>query len=191
VFIAARGYLEALARLLRESGDDVSAAMVESAAPAPTPAVPDRSEARREFERLLIRIGMSKCDRAASTPAEMWVHAFTAWEKPGPQTLRLYEFPVTPCFAHNRVVHPVDSHGSLARCAIPAEPWINTQSRIVVPKIQLPLGFSARSITSISTFPFFDSSLSPSWSCRAAARNGWFESDDGSTGASSGLVGKA
>jgi len=101
-----REHLEALARLLRENGDDAFAHRVESVATAPDSQLDDflvsndlwggsgsiadcaggaeRSEARREIERVLIQIGRVQMRSGNVNPrTEMWLDAFTAWEKAG------------------------------------------------------------------------------------------------------------
>jgi hypothetical protein len=99
-----REHLQTLARLLHESGDDTFAASIEDAASAPDPRLqsflasnelwggsgsiadsaggPERSDARREIERVLIQIGTEQMRSGNVNPrTEMWLKAFTAWEK--------------------------------------------------------------------------------------------------------------
>jgi hypothetical protein len=101
-----REHLEALARLLRENGDGTFADVVESAAIAPDSQLDaflasndlwggsgsiadcaggtERSEARRKIERALIQIGTEQMRSGNVNPrTEMWLKAFTAWEKAG------------------------------------------------------------------------------------------------------------
>jgi len=100
-----RKYLEALAGLLRESGDSARAAMVQnvitepdrlrdflmsedlwggSGSVADEAGGPGRSQTRREIERLLILIGRDQIRLGIANPrTAMWVDAFTSWEQAG------------------------------------------------------------------------------------------------------------
>jgi hypothetical protein len=101
-----RDYLRLLAELLRESGEAVRATTVGDAITksdaelktfldsnelwggpgsiADCAGGAERSELRRKIERLLIRIGNEQMRSGHVNPrTEMWVTAFTAWEKAG------------------------------------------------------------------------------------------------------------
>jgi hypothetical protein len=95
--------LESLARLLRQTGDSTLAAMVEGAIAGPVAGIDtflssnelwggagsiadcagggERSERRREIERVLIQLGNEQMRSGNVNPrTEMWVKAFTAWQ---------------------------------------------------------------------------------------------------------------
>jgi hypothetical protein len=101
-----RKYLESLSRLLREYGEGERAVMVEDALTVPDAELDaflasnelwggsgsiadcaggaDRSEGRREVERLLIQLGNEQMRSGNANPrTEMWVTAFTTWEQAG------------------------------------------------------------------------------------------------------------
>jgi hypothetical protein len=101
-----RKYLESLARLLRENGEGERAVMVEDALTGPDAEIgaflasnelwggsgsiadcaggADRSEGRREVERLLVQLGNEQMRSGNVNPrTEMWVATFTTWEKAG------------------------------------------------------------------------------------------------------------
>lgn len=82
-----REHFQTLARLLRESGMPSSPRMNfrgGSDSIADCAGGPERSEARREIEHVLIEIGTEQMRSGNVNPrTEMWLKAFTAWEQAG------------------------------------------------------------------------------------------------------------